>query len=707
MPIALEEGACRPVAPSVADLESRRAKNPVMSQKSHAPRSRLRAVAVLPLSAALAGAFTLADSAPASAATPPAAVAVPGTHPAWATTAADRGSLAAKTEVTATVYLAGRDQSGMAAYAAAVADPRNAHYRAYLTPDRFRARFGATPDQNAAVRNWAGAAGLTVAAHDERSVTVTGQAAAIERAFGTRLHEYRVHGQVFHAPTTDVRVPAAIAGDVLTVTGLDDMPKLMRRGSLVGEESTPTVPGVSGTRARLSKGPDGAPFLGPTPCSAYYGQVKDTTDPAFTGLTDNPYAICGYVPTQLRGAYGVEDGVHAGQGVRVAIVDAYGSPTMLADANAYSANHHEPGFAAGQYTQTLTPAQWTDVSACGGPAGWAGEESLDVEAVHAMAPAAQVHYYGANSCEDADFLTVFTQIVDTHSADLVSNSWGEVIDSTTGDEAASAMAEYTSVFEQGAIEGIGFSFSSGDCGAEDPATSCGAADTSSLPQADFPSSDPWVTSVGGTSVAIDQHDRAEWNTVWGTDGFVLLDGAWQAVGWVYGGGGGTSNTFTQPSYQVGVVDHRLATSLPDGTRTGQPMRVTPDVSMDADPFTGFLIGMTQTLPNGSVGYAESDIGGTSLACPLFAGLQADLIAAHGGRPTGFANPRLYLKYGTGLLRDVRGQGPGLNAANILPPYEGSPAILITFGDDQLLRATRGYDDATGLGTASRAYLWWR
>jgi len=75
--------------------------------------------------------------------------------------------------------------------------------------------------------------------------------------------------------------------------------------------------------------------------------------------------------------------------------------------------------------------------------------------------------------------------------------------------------------------------------------------------------------------------------------------------------------------------------------------------------------------------------------------------------TGFANPGLYAKYGTNLLRDVTGHSPGLDAATVLPPFNGQPALIATFGDDRLLKATRGYDDATGTGTASDNYLaWW-
>jgi hypothetical protein len=81
--------------------------------------------------------------------------------------------------------------------------------------------------------------------------------------------------------------------------------------------------------------------------------------------------------------------------------------------------------------------------------------------------------------------------------------------------------------------------------------------------------------------------------------------------------GGASSYFTQPWYQRGVVPSSPAETLPGGTAVSCPMRVTPDVAMDADPFTGFLVGMTQTLPNGSLGYAEGPVGGalTGLVTP--------------------------------------------------------------------------------------------
>jgi subtilase family serine protease len=135
------------------------------------------------------------------------------------------------------------------------------------------------------------------------------------------------------------------------------------------------------------------------------------------------------------------------------------------------------------------------------------------------------------------------------------------------------------------------------------------------------------------------------------------------------------------------------------------MRVIPDVSMDADPYTGFLVGATQTLPDGSTGYGENTWGGTSLASPLFAGLQADAMQLQ-HQPIGFANPAIYARYGSFAYDDVTNKGPGSKAYNDFPTADGTGTeYAIDFGDTQILQATRGYDDVTGVGTPSPLYLW--
>ncbi|MGH3170880.1 MAG: hypothetical protein ACRDN0_34045 [Trebonia sp.] len=177
------------------------------------------------------------------------------------------------------------------------------------------------------------------------------------------------------------------------------------------------------------------------------------------------------------------------------------------------------------------------------------------------------------------------------------------------------------------------------------------------------------------------------------------------------GGGGVSTLYTQPPYQHGVVPASLATRLPDGAASPVPMRVVPNVSAVADPGTGFLIGQTALQPDGTTyAFSLSSIGGTSLATPVFAGIEADAQQA-AGRPIGFANPAIYSRYGTAAFRDVT-DSPAVSANRLAQvrddytdPYTRQGPVLASLralGVDgegaAALRATRGYDDATGVGS---------
>ena len=309
------------------------------------------------------------------------------------------------------------------------------------------------------------------------------------------------------------------------------------------------------------------PYLGGTPCSSYFGQLTDTTDPAINGA-QQPYAVCGYTPSQLRSAYGVGGLSDGGQGVTVAIVDAYATGTLLSDANEYSTNRGDTPFAPGQFTETTDSADWTNEAGCGGPSGWSGEMALDIDAVHAMAPAANVAYYGANSCFDSDFISTLGNIITNHLADVITDSWGEpIFDSPNVSQAT--LDAYTQLFETAATMGIEVSFSAGDCGDENPATACAADDGSTRLQPDMPDSDPWVTAVGGTSVAIGASGSVEQVLPWGSTLSTLSGGTWSPYGWVSGGGGGTSYSFAQPSYQSGVVPTSLAESELNGSTSSR------------------------------------------------------------------------------------------------------------------------------------------
>ncbi|MBC3841537.1 hypothetical protein GXW82_18415 [Streptacidiphilus sp. 4-A2] len=103
----------------------------------------------------MAAAGTVAMAAPSQASAPaPAMRALAGTHPDWAAPSADKGATPSGQQLTARVYLAGRNPAGLAAYARAVSSPGNAAYDRFLSPAQALQAFGPTSAQVAAVRTW-------------------------------------------------------------------------------------------------------------------------------------------------------------------------------------------------------------------------------------------------------------------------------------------------------------------------------------------------------------------------------------------------------------------------------------------------------------------------------------------------------------------------------------------------------------------------
>jgi subtilase family serine protease len=385
----------------------------------------------------------------------------------------------------------------------------------------------------------------------------------------------------------------------------------------------------------------------------------------------------------------------SGKGVKVAITDAYAAPTILSDANTYATKHGQKAFANKQFTQVLPKDGFRfgyDDTVNGdqcGEQGWYGEETLDVEAVHALAPGANVVYVPSRSCDDGDFDEALNKIVDGHLADIVSNSWGSMGEQTTPELAKA----YQQTFYQAALEGIGMYFSSGDSGDDSASSPDGSA------MVDLPAANPLVTAVGGTALAVNKANKRVFETGWGTAKAVLTNGAWtpDVPGpFVYGAGGGTSQTFAQPFYQSGVVPNGIA------NRYGKPGRAVPDIAAVGDPNTGMLVGETQTFPDGSVKYSEFRIGGTSLASPVMAGIMAIADQVY-GRPHGFANPAIYALAGGKELYDVKGTPPAkavvrVDFANGTDDTGGLITSLRSLNVTQSIKIRPGYDDVTGVGT---------
>ena len=589
--------------------------------------------------------------------------------------ASDRGAVKPDRGVAVRVYLAPKGgERALAAAVAAVSDPSSSSYHRFIDPAEFRARYQPSRTTVADVSDWLRASGLSVTGVERaaRYVTATGTAADAEKAFATELHTFSRHGDTFRAPASRATVPGSVASKVLGVSGLSTADQLMKPAA--------TYPDA---------------FVNARPCSQYYGQVPaayqsdyKTPLPRFGGKV-LPYSPCGYKPVQFRAAYEGATSL-TGAGQTVAVTDAYAAPTIRADADTYASRHGDAAFGKGQFTQR-NAKKFTHQAECDST-GWYGEETLDVEAVHGMAPGAGVLYYGSASCYDQDFSNTLLRVVDDNKASIVTNSWGEPEQAESPD----MVVAFEQAFQQGALQGISFFFSSGDNGDE--------VQNTGIRQADYPASDPYITAVGGTSTGIGANGALAFQTGWGTDKFNLAGNAWDPVGYLYGSGGGYSSMFNRPDYQAGVV--------PAGG-SDAAYRAVPDVAMDGDPTTGMLIGETQQFPSGPA-YGEFRIGGTSLASPLMAGFQA-LALQRAGTRQGFLNPALYTaaKRSPNQFLDVSGPGP--DAGNVRADFanglDASGGILYTvrtFDQDSGLdgdgSVKPGWDEITGIGVPSPRYL---
>src|SRR6478672_1927439 len=232
---------------------------------------------------------------------PAAAASLPGraallNAPAWTASTAALGPAAGT--VSFSVAIAPRDAAGAQAFADSVSDPRSAGYRHFITPQQYTARFGATAADLAAVVSWLRGAGLQTGTVpiSNSYIPVTGSIAAVNKAFGTTIKSYHRNNRQVIAPASALTVPAALAGRVSDVLGLDTS-QIYRSG------------------ARVT--PNGA-SAGNTTCSTYWGENTNTsyiTAPA--PLSGNlPNRAC-YTPSRLNAARGIPATGKTGAGVTV------------------------------------------------------------------------------------------------------------------------------------------------------------------------------------------------------------------------------------------------------------------------------------------------------------------------------------------------------------------------------------------------------
>jgi subtilase family serine protease len=396
--------------------------------------------------------------------------------------------------------------------------------------------------------------------------------------------------------------------------------------------------------------------------------------------------VCGYSAKQLRSAYGYT-AKYSGRGQKIALVELGLTPYMFRTLQDYARANDITAPVATRFEE-MGIGRGND---CASPFGV--EEQTDVEASYMMSPGATHLVVGGDTCDNGDYglqalFDADTAVLDGSGGDplasIVSNSWEGFSES----QPTFIVNVEHALLVRAAAEGVGMYFATGD-------------DSGVL----TPASDPYAIAVGGTSLGIGRKNARVMETGWSTGLFTDTGNRWAFQGGDGAGGGGPSMLWMQPAYQRGVVPPSLARAPGD---RGGLVRTIPDVSADADPFTGMAVGILTLNASGQpAGYSQTPVGGTSLATPIVAALVAD---AQQGMPRsfGFVDPVLYRLARTRAFRDVRPV-----TARTASQYRALACNVAACGvlslvnfDDQSYRmpgytgqVTRvGYDTMTGIGT---------
>jgi subtilase family serine protease len=562
------------------------------------------------------------------------------------------------------------DTAGLTRFAAAVSDPSSPEYGLYQPMAMLSRRFGATPAQRRQVIAYLRSVGAT-----DVSIDVTGQfadatmpVATAAHVFGAGLASFRVDtasgARRFVAPTAAVHVPAALAGSVTGVIGLDTEPFQTPQPAPLPAAERPAPGSLHGLLSRWSSG-SAFGSTAATDVNLGSGYSPRTGTPAGC-----PQALAernGFTPNQYRQAYniGVAPAVAGnGKGERVALIEidgfkpsditsfasCFGLPTGRIKVFHVGVRHHlRPGF----------------------------ETTLDLEMLLATAPGVYSRGVGVYQTRPTGSVVLRALTAplrhpnnrpDVISASLGICEPGLLHAASVGRAGADA---FNRTLEVAAADGVSVVSSAGDAGSTaclNPRSQIGRPFR--FKAVSFPASSPWVTGVGGTNVALNAGNGIARQVVWNN-----------SPGLPDAGGGGYSRLFRRPRYQRGFTRSRH--------------RVVPDVSMLADPYPGYLI-YCSARP-GCVNRFNNDpwtpFGGTSAGAPLLAGSFALVDAelrTHGYPNLGFANPLLYKiarsKLRHAVFRDVQ---------------IGSNDVFAAKGHGVGCCASkRGFDAASGLGSVN-------
>ena len=601
------------------------------------------------------------------------------------------GTLAGAATVRGALVLRPRNDAALTRFIASVTDPHSAAFDHYLPAGAFAARFGPTAGTRAAVAAALRAQGLHVdtPSTDGLIIPFSGTAADADALFSTSIHTVALSdGALGRATSTPVSLPSPIAASVAAVIGLDDTVATRRIASpspvASGARNASRVSGARAATLSATAAGGGAPH----PCAAASADATKNN-----GLTDD--AVAGAYGA--GGLYGAGD---TGAGQHIAVYEL--EPFLRSDVRRFDSCYFGSAGAAAMLRRLHVIG--VDGGAPNGTGS--GEASLDVEDLSALAPGATIDVYVGPSANAYDSLDEYAEIVDQDRDRVVSTSWGLCEAAMRRGEPGQQEAENL-LFQQAAAQGQTIFAAAGDSGSDDCSghARTGPAGGSNPVAVDDPASQPYVVGVGGTAITD------------ATPGH-LTEHAWND-GAAYGaGGGGISDDWAMSAWQRSARIHGL--TLPEdgawddgddlqqeagfeggycdteaGDGAGTPCRLVPDVSAQADEFTGAITIYSREYASArhhTDGW--STVGGTSSAAPIWAASLALIdaspacaAAGESARGVGFAAPLLYE-----IASD-----PARDAASFTDVRTGDND-LYGLDDGRVFTAGPGYDLTTGLGS---------
>jgi len=570
------------------------------------------------------------------------------------------------------VLLLDADDRALARDALAVSSPGSSDFRRYLEPRQIARRYGADRSairrvishlEDRGIEARPGIGGMWV----EADPTIR----QAELLFSTELGSFSSDGERFVAPTRQPEVPDQLLPEVTGVVGLDtepiteDAPPPIDPATTGRADPAPLVPltteqALETNRFARSQGTSVRANLGtPKGCAAALATGAPIS--LFPG-TYTP----GYTPNQIHTAYGINrlfGSGFKGQGGRIAVVEVDG----------FKRSDLEDAADCFGYRAPPTPRKLIGLKQ---PLEPGPETTLDLQVISAALPEVPKIQVVESKGEPSGWLGMYRYLLGLPKAKRPSVISSSVYAACEAELAGSRsfIRSMERVAQMAAAMGISMLSAAGDTGSSGCALGGNSA-ALGVRSVQYWSSSPWLTSVGGTNITLNESNGIDEEVVWNDS----------PIGFG-GGGGGSSLLFRKPSWQRG----------PGVGKAG--MRSVPDLALLADGLPGWTIRCTIAECGSPTGWVT--VGGTSAATPLTASivLLANQKAKKMGQSRlGFLNPSIYElardpSARKAVFRDITSIGNDLGP--LIAPEAGGGGPL------GCCKAGPGYDRASGWGSIS-------